>query len=481
MKSQISLTIINASSVSKTVLIIFFLINCYFVSLSQDLAVYNNLFTIAPEKIGYEVPVAASKKRFWMAASEWALAQAIPWASNRYIRKAAFAKISLSSIEHNLKTKNWEWDDNKFMNNQFSHPYHGSLYFNSLRSNGFTFWESVPAAFTGSLFWEVVGEKHVPAPNDIINTTLGGIAFGEMGHRLSKLILSRKRNKKGTIARGAAAFILNPMQGFNRLTGCKPANLREGADSIIQANVIVDAGQRMVSKNGKGIFNKTEKFGRITLQFGDPFSDCKKPFNNFTVLAEVGNSDSASANTLQIEGVLYGKKIKQTSKAKYVFNISMNYDYFQNSAFVFGAQSFRASLLSQFKLSENIQLQLKGGAGLIALAALPDKYLFYGEGRKYDYASGLNVHVAAGINIANKVFYNFNVVAGGTKRMDNISKAHANSFYNYTSTLRIVLHKNFTIIASSGNYFFNSFYKDYPNASNYHLFRHLGLGYKISL
>ena len=159
----------------------------------------------------------------------------------------------------------------------------------------------------------------------------------------------------------------------------------------------------------------------------------------------------------------------------------MNYDYFQNSVFVFGAQSFRANLLSQFNLSEYIQLQLKGRTGIIALAALPDKYLFYGEGRKYNYASGVNVQVAAGINIANKVFYDFGFVGGGTKRMDNISKAYANSFYNYTSTWRIVLHKNLTVIASSGNYFFNSFYKDYPNVSNYHLFRHLGLGYKISL
>jgi len=252
-------------------------------------------------------------------------------------------------------------------------------------------------------------------------------------------------------------------------------------DSIIQATLVADAGQRIVSKNGKNIFNKTEIFGRITLQYGDPFSACKKPFNNFSVVAEVGNSDSALANTLQIEGILYGKKIKQTNNSEHIFTISMNYDYFQNSAFVFGAQSFRATLLSQFNLSKNIKLQLKGGAGVIVLAAIPDKYLFYGEGRKYDYGSGLNIHVGTGINIANKVFYNFNFVCGATKRVDNISKAYANLFYNFTSTLRIVIHKNLTINASSSNYFFNGFYKDYPNVYSHHFFRYVGLGYKISI
>lgn len=151
---------------------------------------------MAPAKINYTEPATESKKKFWRAAGEWALAQAIPWSSNRYIRKAEFAKISIPSIRHNLKTNNWEWDDNKFLNNQISHPYQGSLYFNSFRSNGFNFWESVPAAFTGSLFWETVCETHVPAPNDIINTTLGGIAFGEISNRLSKLILTKKGIKK---------------------------------------------------------------------------------------------------------------------------------------------------------------------------------------------------------------------------------------------------------------------------------------------
>ena len=309
MKKQISFTIINAASISKSISIIFFLITSYLYSLSQQLNSYNNHFKIAPSKINFTLPEAENKKRFWRAASEWALAQAIPWASNRYIRKAAFAKISILSIQHNLKTSNWEWDDNKFLNNQFSHPYQGSLYFNSFRSNGFNFWESASAAFAGSLFWETVCETHVPAPNDIINTTLGGIAFGEMGNRLSKLILSKKRNKKSAVARAAVAYILNPMAGANRIPGNKFENMGEEDDDYMQATLLVDAGQRMVSKNGKSISNKAEIFGRISLQFGDAFSDCKKPFNNFTVMAEVGNADSALANTLQIEAVLYGKKI----------------------------------------------------------------------------------------------------------------------------------------------------------------------------
>src|SRR5205823_5754147 len=73
------------------------------------------------------------KKKFWRSSSLLLVTELIPWSYNYFIRKADFAKVTFESIGYNLKFSNWEWDDNSFKTNQFAHPYHGSVYFNSFR------------------------------------------------------------------------------------------------------------------------------------------------------------------------------------------------------------------------------------------------------------------------------------------------------------------------------------------------------------
>jgi hypothetical protein len=105
--------------------------------------------------------------------------------------------------------------------------------------------------------------------------------------------------------------------------------------------LVSDAGVRLINKNGKYLQSKVapEAFVRIQLQYGDPYKQFKEPFGNFSVLAEFGSSDTSAVNTMRIEASVYGKRIKQNQKSDYLFNITMNYDLFQNSAFRYGAQS----------------------------------------------------------------------------------------------------------------------------------------------
>src|SRR5690349_19048077 len=100
-------------------------------------------------------PDCEVEPKFWRAAGELLLVQAIPSAFNIVVRDAEWAKISPASWATNIENP-WQWDNNQFRNNQFSHPYHGSLYFNAARSNGYDFWRSAPWAFAGSLTWELL-------------------------------------------------------------------------------------------------------------------------------------------------------------------------------------------------------------------------------------------------------------------------------------------------------------------------------------
>ncbi|MCD7927124.1 MAG: DUF3943 domain-containing protein [Bacteroides sp.] len=128
------------------------------------------------------------KKHPWRAAAETFGMNVGVWAFDRYVMNEDFANISIHTIRRNIKN-GFVWDNDQFSTNLFAHPYHGNLYFNAARSNGLTFWESAPYAFAGSLMWEIAAEVEPPAINDLMATTIGGIALGEMTHRMSSLVL----------------------------------------------------------------------------------------------------------------------------------------------------------------------------------------------------------------------------------------------------------------------------------------------------
>ena len=72
-------------------------------------------------------PQCVIPKKIGRAAWELVLVQLIPWSFNHFVRDAEWAEISPAVWWTNLQNP-WQWDNNEFLNNQFSHPYHGSLY-----------------------------------------------------------------------------------------------------------------------------------------------------------------------------------------------------------------------------------------------------------------------------------------------------------------------------------------------------------------
>src|SRR4030095_16395140 len=103
------------------------------------------------------------------------------------IRGQDTAKITPETWWTNMK-RGWEWDLDDFAVNQIGHPYQGNNYFTTGRANGLNFWESAALTAFGSGTWEYFGETNQASLNDFINTTLGGIALGEMFHRTAWLV-----------------------------------------------------------------------------------------------------------------------------------------------------------------------------------------------------------------------------------------------------------------------------------------------------
>lgn len=161
-------------------------------------------------------PWVAKERRLGFAAGTVVLLEALPWTVNRYLNKSEFAYISVDTVRQNLET-GFTYDRDSFHTDQSSHPFHGSLFFNAARSNGYSFWESGAFAFLGSFAWEVGMESEPPAFNDLVNTTLGGMDKGEVFHRLATLVRDNTARGSSRFWRELGAAALDPAGTFTRL------------------------------------------------------------------------------------------------------------------------------------------------------------------------------------------------------------------------------------------------------------------------
>lgn len=431
------------------------------------------IFSMAQDSL----PIVHKKPHRWRALGELALVEVLPWSYNYFVRNAEFARVNFQSIGHNLLPSSWEWDDNSFKTNQFAHPYHGNLYFSSYRTNGYSFWQSVPAAWAGSLVWELAGETHNPAPNDLINTALGGIALGEMTYRISKEIVNERTRGVKRQFQEVMGLLVNPMNGLNRIIDGRWGRVRWDADSSAGLKGMINVGMRRfgIRNLDQDFKGRNELYFRLRLYYGDKYEVSNIPFHNFYAEVEAGGGDSTYLNTVQVSGSLKTWKMKEDSAQLHLYSITMNYDYLKNSAFEYGGQSMYFKLLSNWRRQRATKIYSEIGSGVVVLGAVPDKYLFYGEGRNYDYGPGLTVTANVVVSIHDLV----EVELGYRGRRFQTVNGNQSSYILNTASaeLRGKLFKRLSLVASIGENTLNGYYKDLRNVSERYPFARFSAGY----
>ncbi len=334
-------------------------------------------------------------KRFWAGAGELMIVQFIPWTVNSVVRDAEWAKIGPDVWARNIENP-WVWDNNKFLNNQFSHPYHGSLYFNAGRTNGYNFWQSVPWAFGGSLMWEWFFEGWAPAPNDWFNTSIGGITLGEMLYRTSSLTLDNRATGAERMWREIGAAALNPTRGFNRLvrgqTNDIVANPPDWRPSRIFASL--DAGVR--SANGGDNRGNTGSsqvgFLQLALFYGDQVADLgAAPFSAFSVGLEVATEKQGERGRfarLTARGNLAAHELSKSTRSQHQLAAFMSYEFLSSESIEFGGQGFLGGLVSRWGDPRGFRIQSEVLGAAYPIAATQSDYFVSAEGRDYDYGLG---------------------------------------------------------------------------------------------
>lgn len=406
-------------------------------------------------------------------------ANILPFSVNYFIRKIPFSFVSARSIANNLQISGWDWDEDKFFNNQFSHPYHGSFYYNSFRSEGYSFGQSALATFGGSLLWEIAGERDKAAPNDLINTTLGGIAWGEMSHRLAMRLTHNWRTGRRKNALDIIGIALDPMSSLSALANRKRLITQRGVFDTIGIKLELSTGGRRYSTEADNQTTKirVEWFTRMNFVYGAPNDGIKVPFSYFTVMLELGTSDSAILNIARIRGNLTGWNLRQSYLNGHSLLLMLNYDYYNNTAFSYGMQSVHLALNSRFQLPMKSMLQTEVGPSVIGLAAISDHESFEGKKRDYDYCSGGGLAGTANLLVCERFNIRTSLSIGWLHTLDGKNASYR--VLNSVGAIRSYLKKNVFLEYERGNFQLTSVHADKDEKVKHSTYKRLSVGFQF--
>ena len=325
------------------------------------------------------------------------------------VRGQVTARVTPKTWWANME-QGWVWDLDDFTVNQIGHPYQGNNYFNTGRANGLSFYESAAVTAFGSATWEYFGETNHASLNDFINTTLGGIALGEMFHRAAWLARDTRATGRGRLWSEIGATVLDPITGVNRfMRGDASRVTDKPADMVPSAlSASGSAGVLWRGTQGNAFTGDPQPFLEVDAVYGDPEKGhSRTPYDAFVMRLRFGGGSGLSE--ARVRGRLLGQPLKN---GKVQFSVVQSYDFQKNDAYATGSQSFEGTFGFTQNLSSTTRFWMVGWGGLTVLGAIDslplgltevpeeDESGDAGQGvsegpRYYDYGPGSNFGVTA--------------------------------------------------------------------------------------
>lgn len=364
-------------------------------------------------------------RRPWKAAAEIIGLNMLVWGFDRYIVKEDWAYINGQTIRHNFK-KGPVWDTDQFTTNLFSHPYHGSLYFNAARGNGMNFWQSVPFTAGGSLMWEFFMENEPPSINDMLATTFGGIELGEITYRLSDLFIDNRSSGAERVGREVLAGLLSPVRAFNRILSGEAwrySSSKGRVHTSVPVNFIVTTGPRFLAEQEGSKRGTTSLNINFRINYGNPFDDdFYSPYEwfrfNFGMDLFSAQPIVSQVNAI---GALWGKTVWHKGIRTLSAGLFQHFDYY-NSELRHGSTktvppyriaapaAIGGGLLyyKQATPADKTDIYAELYANGVALGASLSDYMKLGE-RDYNLGSGYSTKAGAGIIYNKRLAFLLNV------------------------------------------------------------------------
>ena len=265
--------------------------------------------------------------------------------------------------------------------NFFGHPYGGALYFGAARSTGLGLWESAPYVLGGSVMWEMISESQKPSANDIVATSLGGIAIGEILYRVSSLALDDSKSGVARFTREVLALGINPTRGASRVVAGE--SWSDGPPPIPKyARIVAHAGLDRVAA---GTVTDSARFApsvvvAIDAEYGDLLPASSKttiPAYDFFDFYAAANFSSQPTSGLEVSslGLLHGwstdvSRDEGPSRDNNVIGLVQSTDYQGTNAIEFAALGLGVGDLLVLRSGPRKRLRLEVDADWAPLAAV---------------------------------------------------------------------------------------------------------------
>jgi hypothetical protein len=416
----------------------------------------------APTAPPQDKPQFCCDRRYvWATLGEVGILLVVPWYFNRHVADDSTAVLSFDSWKRNI-VQGMEWDADAFQTNMWAHPYHGNVYFNAARSNGYNFWQSSAWAWGGSFLWETFGENNRPAINDWAATAIGGIALGESLNRMSRLIWDNSATGFGRTMREFGGFLVNPLGGFSRLVrgewtkvGANPEDrfpTRSAGDLVLGFRSVGEGGQADASSGG---------FFAFDYQYGNAFEDFDHPYDAFRFYIQMnGSNEEQSIGQAHLTGSLYGTELKRTEKADHVFHLAQHFDYVNIRSLETGGSSLSATFLSRWKVSDKWSILARAEPSALLIWGVNSEYPDFTR-RSYDFGSGAGLRLGGQLrkgkwdilDLRYSFFWQHTLNGGVGDHLLHFLSAHA----------RVPIYKAFDIGVTGYYSIRDSYYRDFPD------------------
>jgi hypothetical protein len=444
----------------------------------DDLVVPRPLFDLQePGDPENGIPFCCDEPKFRIAAAEVLALQVIPWFFNRHVADDETAVVGIESWARNIR-EGFEWDNNDFKTNMFMHPFHGSVYFNAARSNGYDYWESAAFAWAGSFIWEMFGENNRGAINDWVATSAGGMAIGESFHRTAKSIRDNTSTGLERGGREFAAFLLDPVGSFNRVLrgetsrvgpndpDHRPAyadtNMRIGTRALSDSQgrsdtpaICTSATERECEGSVKGGFFELDYF------YGDPFKEHSEPFSNFELRLQINGNDVQTLGRFQIDGSVWTSSVKSDDKSKQLLSANQLYDYVYNAVFETGGQSLALTYLWERNLSDTWRFRARVQPTVALIWAVQSDIAEEAEGRNYDFGSGGGIRTRLQFRRHDRDIVEIMYLLNWSHTLSGADGSHLVQFV--TAQAQFPVWRSLGLGVSWGLGARNSYYRDHPN------------------
>ena len=283
-----------------------------------------------------------------------------------------WAKVTADHWKDNLHA-GFQTDGDPFATNLFGHPYHGSMFFNSARQHGASFWGSIPYVMLGSWTWEHFGETFPASEIDWNTTTLGGVFLGEMTHRLAAHLLRSDKRRDHRFVRNLTALIINPMVQINGLMNSEIYNsIRDDnqREFPVRSQFSVGYGRKFNFDNN--ISDRSVVHMNYSLMYGDFFDNDRQyqPFDYFILRSwlELFTSGASEKNYFSLMAHAPLWKIHKNRGS--IFSLSSHYDFLHNQAFKIGAISLTTDFhIKKYGDSYELLASIKAGPTLFGSAS----------------------------------------------------------------------------------------------------------------